>query len=183
MKEKEEPKNISHYNTFEVFEDIYGQPGGQQSSGEFEIPVEAPPSRISNWLLGIVIVIVLALGVHPLLSYSLKTPYPLIVVAENSMQPSLVDGDLVITTGVINPSQIKVGDIVAYRSSVEPVAISIQRVIAINGSTISLQGDAKQSPAIDISANQIVSKVFGDTEQHPIFVPYIGKLSTFLARL
>jgi len=181
--EKEKQTDISHYNSFEVFEDIYGQSNQRQHFDELDIPVESQPGRAWNWVLGLVIILVITLAVHPLLSYSLKTPYPLIVIAEDSMEPNLINGDLVLSTGVIDPSQIQVNDIVVFKSISEPNTISVQRVIEIRADKLVLRGDAVAMPVVEIFANQVISKIVGSNNQHPLRIPLIGKLSSFLARI
>ncbi len=182
MKDKNNPKNISRYNTFEVFENIYGQRNQQVNYDELDIPLEPQTNKTWTWFLGGLIILVIALAVHPLLSYSLKTPYPLIVIAEDSMQPNLKHGDLVISTGIINPAQIQVNDIVVYHDKVDTHKISVQRVVAINNDKLVLQGDAKQSIKIEVSKGQIIAKIVNG-QQQPLRIPFVGNLSRFLAQI
>ena len=182
MKDKNNQKNISRYNTFEVFENIYGRRNQQINYDELDINGVVRTNKIWTWFKNNFIVLVIALAIHPLLSYSLKTPYPLIVIAEDSMQPNLKHGDLVISTGVINPTQIQINDIIVYHDNSDLNKISIQRVVAINDDDLILQGDANQDIKIKISKEQAIAKIING-QQQPLRIPFVGKLSRFLAQI
>jgi len=61
----------------------------------------------------------------------LQTSNPLAQVESGSMEPTLEIGDLVVVRG-INSSQIKVGDIILFKSPSEPEKLIVHRVIKIH---------------------------------------------------
>ena len=96
MKPTLENKNTSHYNTFEVFEDIYNNKKNTRYD-ELEMPDYGPQRHtFLNFFTAIFIVLLFALSLHPILSYTLKTPYPLVIIGEETMEPALKKNDLVI---------------------------------------------------------------------------------------
>ena len=99
------------------------------------------------------------------LRYVLNTSYPIVVVEGVSMEPTYIQGDLLVLKGI--PAQdIKLGDVVVYRRTVNSMLI-VHRVVAIK--TISgelyftTQGDNRQtnpSPDYpDVPAEDVVGTV------------------------
>jgi signal peptidase I len=101
------------------------------------------------------------------------------LVPSGSMVPVINPGDVVLTVPV-QPSVIKVGDIIEYRNKQENINI-VHRVIAIGGSTQNLsfifKGDANDSPdANAVSPQQIMGRVV-------VIVPKIGWISIEVKKL
>jgi signal peptidase I len=124
-------------------------------------------------VVGVAVVVVLLAG--PVGSVASKAPYRVLAIATPSMVPTFRPGTLVLVAAVSSPSQIAVGDIVAYSapylSTAGPV---VHRVIAIsdNGTTpvYTLKGDANPRPdPRPVLFDQIEGKVVGS-------VPYVGLL-------
>ena len=173
-------EDISKYNSFKVFSSIYKG----QTKGSFD-ELEQPEIKSANrpfwfWLSFFLFIVSLGISLHPLLSYTLKTAYPLIVIAEDSMQPSLKKNDLVLSTGVINSNQIKIGDIIVFKVSSEHQSVSVKRVVAKHDNMIILKGDAVDSLPVDISADQVLAKIVGSKQ--PLRIPLLGKISNLLAK-
>lgn len=75
------------------------------------------------------------------------------VVLSGSMEPALSVGDLLI---VVKADQYQVGDMVVYQTGGTGV---VHRIIAIDGDTVTTQGDANNAPDAAISLSQIKGKV------------------------
>ncbi|NPA05346.1 MAG: signal peptidase I [Crenarchaeota archaeon] len=73
----------------------------------------------------VVVAIVFSVLIVPRL---LGVQYPLVVVEGRSMLPLLVSGDLVITTKATN---VRIGDIIVYKSCTSPGSFIIHRVVDI----------------------------------------------------
>lgn len=180
MTHAQKDKNITDYNTFEVFEDIYNSEHNT-TFDQLEMP-EISQSRSPIWfrLSFLFFVIIAGLSIHPLLSYTLKTPYPLIVISDNTMQPALSPADMVVVKGVINKDQIKANDIIAYRSGMDNNIVSVKRVDKIDGNKIIVKGEATSTPINYIHYQQVIGRIIG--EQKPFKIPVFGKISLLLAK-
>jgi signal peptidase I len=179
MQHDEQRKNISHYNSFEVFEDIY-ESGNKGNFNQLEMPHSNP--RRYSFFYGFALflfIVALGLSIHPLLSYTLKTPYPLVVIGGDSMQPVLKKDELVVVKGLVDIQDIQTYDVVLYRPSLSTDDLSIERVTSKDNWQVTLQGDAPDSPAIHISADQIIGKVISHKSIH---LPLLNKISNLLAK-
>ncbi len=136
--------------------------------------------------------IIEALIIFMVLKFVLRSQIPLATVASGSMLPLLERGDLVFVEGV-NPSHIKVGDIIVYRTC--NGAFIVHRVIKVvvqngevyfvtkgdhNPYTDKMLGqfiDCKTgSPLPGVPARRVVGKVF-EVAGIPIKIPYLGYVS------
>ena len=179
MKHARQDKDISDFNSFEVFEEIYNK----NNSGNFnqlEMPEYHPNRRpFFYWFALFLFIIVLGLSIHPLLSYTLKTPYPLIVVGQDSMQPTFKKSGLIVVSGVIDKQTIQANDVILYKPSYDDQTLSIERVISSQNNQIIVRADLPDSPSFQISSYQVVGKVIS---QRSIYLPLLNQISTLLAQ-
>lgn len=110
-------------------------------------------------------------------------PVSLAAVEGESMLPTVREGDLVILLKVSDPSEIRVGDVVVYRSIGD--RLIIHRVIEVrrvgNEYFYVTKGDNNLYPDIGdtihgVSFSRIVGKVFS-INSHIVKLPYLGYLS------
>ncbi len=172
----QDKKNISDYNTFRVFEEMYGQKW-EQTQGHLDQPEDlvsnTKHSRLA-WLSFIIFVFILGFAINPLLSYYLKTPYPLVVIAEDSMQPSLKQNDLVLAEGIAAKHNLKLGDVVLVKIPKEE-KITVLRVQSVTQDRITLRGDSSEVGPVQVYPEQVLAKVVGHNK--PLRLPVIGKLA------
>jgi len=126
-------KNISDYNTFHVFDEIYGT-AKPLHFGE----LDKPPKNIYGssalaWLLLLIFIFTLGASLHPLASYFLKTPYPLVAVGGDSMSPTLQKNDLVLVEGLPNLALLQPEDVIVYLADESHEIFAIERVKFIAG--------------------------------------------------
>ncbi|MGB9729258.1 MAG: signal peptidase I [Thermoprotei archaeon] len=119
----------------------------------------------------LVIVLIIALSFKEILGFILHTSVPIAVVESGSMIPTLEKGDLIISVGV-DPSNLKVGDIILFKSPLNPNIIIVHRIIEIykNDGTVLIKTKGDNNPIADpwtVNGNQVLGKV--------IFrIPYLG---------
>lgn len=166
-----ENKNTSHFNTFQVFEDIYNNKKNTRYD-QLEMPDFEPRKRnFINFLIAFLVVILFAVGLHPILSYTLKTPYPLVIIGEETVGPALKKNDLVIVAGVINSDSIRPNDVIVYQS--KNSSLSVNRVVALKENQIVVRSDAASREKI-ISPEQVVGRVISPK------IPLLGKISNLI---
>jgi signal peptidase len=107
-----------------------------------------------------VIVIVGVAGFWFGLRLALRTDYPILAVASESMEPVLYRGDLIIVQGVINASDIKVG----YLDAPEPGDIIIFQEWTWNDGDLIVHRAVKKIPQSDGSLH---FKTRGDRNWYP----------------
>lgn len=97
-------------------------------------------------------------------------------VQSGSMSPALDAGDLAVTLP-LNPYDIKLGDMISYRSPADPETLVIHRVVGIDRSgplTFRTKGDANSSiDAHPVPAQAVVGKV-------GFQLPWLGYLVAFV---
>lgn len=110
-------------------------------------------------------------------------PVSLAAVDGESMLPTVREGDLVILLKVSDPSEIKVGDVVVYRSVGDRLIIHrVIEVLRVGDEYFYVtKGDNNFFPDIGdsiygVSFSRIVGKVFS-INGHIFKVPYLGYLS------
>ena len=102
---------------------------------------------IVTFLIGLLVVYSVFFGIE----YYLANPSPFYVVVSESMRPTLEIGDLVIGRGVgdkvlyflfipihvkgVDPKDLKIGDIIIFRSPDNPNVLIIHRIIKIKNSS------------------------------------------------
>ncbi|MEM3833173.1 MAG: signal peptidase I [Thermoprotei archaeon] len=135
-------------------------------------------------LIILVIVLIIAFSFKEILGFILHTSVPIAVVESGSMSPTLEKGDLIISVGV-NTSNLKVGDIILFKSPLNPNIIIVHRIIEIDntGNTILIKTKGDNNPIADpwiVNGNQVLGKVI-------LRIPYLGwpsiisnKISWFL---
>src|SRR3989338_588630 len=176
MNHAPEYKNISRYNSFEIFEDIYGQDRSEHFN-QLEMPeIAGAKNHVWLWLSLLLLIVVIGLAIHPLLSYLLKTPYPLIVIGEDSMQPVFKKNDLVVVKGVVSADKINVSDVIVYQTGSDGNhVLTVNRVQDKNENTVMVKGDASDSQLKIIAPGQIVGKVV--SAEGPIKLRLFGAIS------
>jgi len=112
------------------------------------------------------------------LSRTLDTPYPLAAVTSSSMWPTLKKGDLVVLKGVDNLEDVRVGDIIAFRHE---AGFAIHRVVSIDGTQITTQGDANDINDPPISIDDVVGRV-AKVMGRAVRVPYLGNIPLMMHR-
>jgi len=96
---------------------------------------------------------------------------PFMIVVSSSMEPTLHVNDLIIVSHV-NPRNIKVGDIIVFRSPIEPNMLIVHRVIEViekNG-VLMFKTKGDNNPVPDpwvVKENYVIGKVI-------FSIPYIG---------
>ena len=153
--------DLNNYNTFRFFEKTYGQ-NETEHLDELTMP---EPRQSSHFILKLAVFLILlgacGLCLPPVLSYALKTPYPIVVISENSMQPALQKNDLVIIKGVIGSHDLDQNDIIVYSSSPGQSSadvLSVGRVLVKGDSDLAVKADNYSSPRQDIAYHQVVGK-------------------------
>ncbi|NMC51441.1 hypothetical protein GYA54_01785 [Candidatus Kuenenbacteria bacterium] len=176
--------DISTYNTFKVFEDIYNKEGDDSPSWEMTLPKRNKKSSFwASFLIFVFILSVFGVGFYPSLSYLLKTPYPILVMTEDSMWPVIERDDLVLVRGLISKEEIKTNDLVVFKQKEkENDNLAVQRVVDVDreDGQVIVRGETDNSLNVSITASQVVGKVLG--EENPVKVPLIGKFIGYLAR-
>jgi len=104
-------------------------------------------------------------------------------VPSASMEPTIHAGELVyVDTKKFNPSEVKPGDVVAYKLSSQSGALNIKRVAALGGSTVQLRrwklvvdGQEVKEPYVDPSnVNAMPSFEWGPQRMPPGCVFVLG---------
>ncbi len=131
--------------------------------------------RIINYI-GIGLAVLLLLIFCFLICGSRFTGLDIFTIYTGSMKPAIPIGSTVIVQP-IQESHIKVGDIIAFKSSTNSDTV-VHRVIEVQNENSSLSfhtaGDANNSPDVDlVPARNVVGKVF-------FIIPYWGYLSDFI---
>lgn len=133
-------------------------------------------NNIIRNIIILAIVLIIAFSFKEVLGFILHTSVPIAVVESGSMIPTLEKGDLIISIGV-DPSNLKVGDIILFKSPLNPNIIIVHRIIRIYNynNTILIETKGDNNPVPDpwrVNGNQVLGKV--------IFrIPYLGWPSIF----
>jgi signal peptidase len=131
--------------------------------------------KVFQWLATLVLVVVVlacvGIFVAPHFGWHLD------IVYGGSMEPAIKIGSLVVIKPV-QPQDIKVDDIITYRSAAESGMVTTHRVIEVMHNDGSLvfrtKGDANEDPDINpVAANELVGKLTLD-------IPYLGYLELLL---
>lgn len=171
-------KDISKYNSFEVFEDIYAIQGTTKFD-QLDMPDSHPDRRpFFYWFALFLLIVVLGLSIHPLLSYSLKTPYPLVVIGQDSMQPSYKMSEIVVVGGLVDKASIQPHDVIVFQSP-DNGHLTIQRVISAQGGQLTIKSDLPDSPTAQIHPSQVIGKVISERS---IYLPLVDKIGNLLAK-
>ena len=115
-------------------------------------------------------------GAPRVLSYVLKTPYPMASITSSSMWPILHRGDLVLIKGVSDKSELALGDIVVYSNS---KGFTIHRVIQLNETTLITKGDANNSQDTPVEYSEVVGKAL-TIKGKLCKVPLLGNISLMI---
>jgi signal peptidase len=98
-----------------------------------------------------------------------------ITIATGSMKPNIQIGDLVVINQKIDKNKIKIGDVIAYKSSNSIIVHRVNNVITSNDEVVyTTKGDANENvDAIIISTDMILGRVEGQ-------IPYLGLPTVWL---
>ncbi len=113
-----------------------------------------------------------------LLATILGTEHPIAAITSQSMYPVLQRGDLVLLEGVDQPADLRVGDIIAFKSE---NGFAIHRVIKIDGFSIATKGDANQVEDGPITFDQVIGRALR-IRGHIARVPYLGDIPMVFER-
>jgi signal peptidase len=131
--------------------------------------------KVFQWLATLVLVVVVlacvGIFVAPHFGWHLD------IVYGGSMEPAIKVGSVAVIKPV-QPQDIKVDDIITYRSAAESGMVTTHRVIEVMHNDGSLvfrtKGDANEDPDINpVAANELVGKLALD-------IPYLGYLAPLL---
>lgn len=130
--------------------------------------------RLGSLVLEMCVIVALAAGIPPFLSWALHTQYPLAAITSSSMWPVLERGDLVVVKG-LDGDTVETGQIIVYRNSADDTMV-IHRVFRVEGSEIVTKGDANSEPDEPITINDVTGVVpmIGDS---PMRIPYLGRVT------
>jgi hypothetical protein len=182
-KQDKKTEGISTYNTFKVFESIYQEEDSKEDYWEIKAPARKRGAGTGvKFLVFVFVLAVVGLGVYPILSYSLKTPYPLVVISEDNLAPMVGKNDLVLVRGIIDKREIELDDLIVYADTLENNSnLLVQKVVDINKEEgiVMVRGVSVDSLGSAVEMNQVLGKVVG--EERPFRVPFMGQLIGYLA--
>jgi len=131
-----------------------------------------------GWVVYLSILVGLVFGTPRILSYVLKTPYPMASITSGSMWPALKKGDLVLIKGVSGKNEITLDDVVVYTNE---MGFTIHRVIELNEQTLVTKGDANNTADSPIAYNEVVGRAV-EWGQKPFRIPFLGNISLFISK-
>ncbi|RJR31306.1 signal peptidase I [Candidatus Parcubacteria bacterium] len=134
---------------------------------------------VIGYLAYISFIVAVVVGTPKLLSFLLKTEYPLAAITSGSMWPKLKTGDLILIEG-IDSSDINVGDIVVFVN--DEKNFTIHRVIELNDNSIITKGDANNIPDQPVPYEMVVGKLLR-INNVDVKLPKLGYLSQSFNRL
>ena len=177
------PTEYRNYNTFRVFDHYYSD-RTDTNLGELDQP-PAPKKRhgVLKFFAFLMLLFLIGFSLNPVLSYLLKTPYPLLVIADNQLDPWLKPDDLVLVAGVILGENIQVNDFIVYQAGADDLTLNrtsrlaIARVAAVEGNEFKA---VKINSGLNtiIPAKSAIGKILG--QKHPWRLPYVGRLTQWL---
>ncbi|MGA8664918.1 MAG: signal peptidase I [Thermoplasmata archaeon] len=124
-------------------------------------------------VLGVAVLLVAFSG--PIDSVTSRAPLRVLAIETGSMAPTFVRGTLVVIETVGAPTDLHIGDIVAYNAPyLSPNGPVVHRIVAVqqnrSGEVFTFKGDANPSPdPRPVVFSQVVGKVV-------TYVPYVGYL-------
>jgi signal peptidase len=131
--------------------------------------------KVAKWLGSGILILVILLAVFVLIAP--RFGWHIGAVLSGSMEPTLSVGGAAVTRPV-NPEDIKVGDIITYRSPEEGSRVISHRVIEVvgQGSELSFRtkGDANEEPdAYIVPAQSVTGRVVFDVPLAGYFVDFV----------
>ena len=131
--------------------------------------------------LYLIFIVAIVFGLPRLLSSVLNTPYPMAAITSGSMWPVLEEGDLVFVKGIMDQSELQIGDIIVYRAGTTG-GFTIHRIVAMKDASITTKGDANFGEDAPIVFKDVVGKtvtIGGKTFR----IPYLGSVTVFASNL
>lgn len=137
-----------------------------------------------GWLVYLAVLAGLVWGTPKILTYALKTPYPMASITSGSMWPVLKVGDMVLIKGVASKNDISVGDIIVYKNlpstgSGQAFSFTIHRVIEKNANTVITKGDANNISDAPVTYDEVIGKTV-NFNNGPVRIPYLGQISILI---
>ena len=132
--------------------------------------------KILGWVIYLAVLAGLVWGTPKLLTYLLKTPYPMASITSGSMWPVLKTGDMVFIKGVKGKDDFQVGDIIVYQNE---IGFTIHRVVAKNETTVTTKGDANNVSDAPVKYDEIIGKTV-NLKGEPLRIPYLGNISILI---
>ncbi|UCH31935.1 MAG: signal peptidase I [Candidatus Bathyarchaeota archaeon] len=135
----------------------------------------------NEYIKSIVFLAIILIGIVAFwmgLRFFLRTDYPLLAVASESMVPTLNVGDLIIVQGGLNVSDITAeygtGDVIVFHKPGDPDELIVHRAVEKNDDSLRTKGDAN-APIDNWSVfdSHLVGRVVGT-------VPYLGHIPLFV---
>jgi len=132
---------------------------------------------IISWFVYLAILVALIYGIPQILTFILKTEYPLASITSGSMWPTLKKGDLVLIKAV-EGGELQVGDVVVYQN---PRGFTIHRIVKLNKDSLVTKGDANNANDSPVEYEQVIGRVV-NFKNKPLRVPYLGMISVFVQK-
>ena len=136
---------------------------------------------VSEIVIYILFVAILAVGTPKALSYFLGTEYPVASITSGSMWPALKKYDIVFIKNA-EKSELEVGDIIVYKNgnseNTKTPIFTIHRIVELNKNTVKTKGDANNISDPLIEYKSIVGKTV-NIKSKPLRIPYLGKITSW----
>jgi len=125
-----------------------------------------------GWILFIICVAGAIYAIPRLLTYTMGTSNPTLVVISRSMYPVLNRGDLILVKST-TLEEIDIGTVIVFHHK---DGLTVHRVVRMNGDIITTKGDANPTEDNPITYADVVGRVpnIGNTL---LKIPYIGRVS------
>lgn len=130
----------------------------------------------------VVIVGGIVYGLPKFLSSALHTPFPMAAITSGSMWPQLKQGDMVFIRGGLTKNDVKVGDVVVWRSETGQGFV-IHRVAELKEDTFVTKGDANFTNDPPVKYEQLVGKALTwGANGALVHLPYLGSITTYASQ-
>jgi len=179
MNHASKKEQYRNFNTFRFFDQVYNQ-NENKTYNHLEQPEQCRQSKgLIALVISVLVLVLLSGAIIPyFLSYILKTPYPLVVIAEDIMEPTIYKNDLVLVKGVVDPSKLRLGDMVLYYTG-ESSSLAVRKIGSINSDSLAVASDLIETSEQQINFKQVVGQVVVNGNK-PIKLPRAGFLSAWL---
>jgi hypothetical protein len=107
------------------------------------------------------------------LSWALDTDYPVAAVSSSSMSPALHEGELVFIRGIDSPSELNIGDIIAFEHD---SGIAVRRVSGFVNDAIITSADSRPNENLLVALDDVAGRIlrFAGSE---FKLPFLGNIS------
>ena len=136
-------------------------------------------NRVTRFIINLAVYLLivggLIFGLPRLLTWALRTPYPMAAITSGSMWPVLNEGDLVFIQGERPLAELKTGDIIVWRGS-DGRGFTIHRIVKLSGSQITTKGDANFNDDSPMEYDQVIGRALTWRDK-PVHIPYLGSIT------